>query len=546
MSAGWILNFSPMEEKRRLLGEMCTKFLTNGDLAAQQEEADLLTVRYEDLVSDSTFEPTLRRLYTFLDIELTDELLRASYDMKKVNFAPYSIKKNLTLSAADIERLALTIDPCIEMMRRFGYQSNLTSHATSVSNADTKISHPHLDQDTSLPSSNSNDALSAFQHPREATFVNKYPALNEHNRSRRGIPTRPPVPEKGPDFYSINKMLERLLSPQKNERIVSRLLANMVQGKFIISREESLSATWGQELQRRYTLLKYPHDISPKKRVAVELSIERSGSTMLLQMFNLINNSFILPEPYWNYSQVQKRPELDNAYPSIQSLADCSFALNKTTVSRVFWPYACKNVYWVRNNYSLSDNCTNGVIDAKLVNRRCRSAHINLIKVVRTTELVRQYGLDNAIPRHIKVFHLVRAPWKVFMGQAVLGWIKPPQDFKDDTVLSDHETMVYHLNRICWQMLLSRQVLQSRDKADQLTVRYEDFESPDQFDRTIKRLYSFLEIDMSVQLMEATRVAKDLRYAQFGHKATNYTVEAAEEAARRLPPCQDVIKLYQY
>jgi hypothetical protein len=56
------------------------------------------------------------------------------------------------------------------------------------------------------------------------------------------------------------------------------------------------------------------------------------------------------------------------------------------------------------------------------------------------------------------------------MGQPVLVWIKPPQDRKDDTAPNDHETMVYHINRIRWLMLFSFQVLQRRDKANQLTA----------------------------------------------------------------------------
>jgi hypothetical protein len=58
--------------------------------------------------------------------------------MKKFNFAPYPFKKNMILSAADIARLASTIDPCIEMMHRFAYGSNLTSHVTSAIDDDDK------------------------------------------------------------------------------------------------------------------------------------------------------------------------------------------------------------------------------------------------------------------------------------------------------------------------------------------------------------------------------------------------------------------------
>jgi hypothetical protein len=103
------------------------------------------------------------------------------------------------------------------------------------------------------------------------------------------------VPEKGPDFYSMSKMLEILLSPHESQYIVSWLLANMVQVKLLILLKDFIGAIWAKEQQRGYTLHKYPHFTTPKKRIIDdELSITRSGSTILLSMFNLINSSFNL------------------------------------------------------------------------------------------------------------------------------------------------------------------------------------------------------------------------------------------------------------
>ena len=79
----------------------------------------------------------------------------------------------------------------------------------------------------------------------------------------------------------------------------------------------------------------------------VELSVGRSGSTLLMEVMSTMPQVFDIPEPYYEYAN--KEGDATSRVPSISSLLDCSFANRAPVINSVFWEYACKHASWLEN-----------------------------------------------------------------------------------------------------------------------------------------------------------------------------------------------------
>jgi hypothetical protein len=101
---------------------------------------------------------------------------------------------------------------------------------------------------------------------------------------------------------------------------------------------------------------------------AVELSVQRSGSTAVMSIFSLISNAFVLPEPHNMFDVNMELPEFmdkNAALPSVQSLLDCSF-IGSSAVRNVFWKYACNNIGWIRANARYWMQCLQGSLSTEV------------------------------------------------------------------------------------------------------------------------------------------------------------------------------------
>ena len=297
-----------------------------------------------------------------------------------------------------------------------------------------------------------------------------------------------------------------------------------------------------------------PFDILPpsKKRHVVELSVQRSGSTFLMSSLAMLNNFFVLPEPYNMFDVNVTLPIFMNKHahvPTIDSLLDCSF-VGGNAVRNVFWDFACNHIPWIMRETQSQMECLYGALPLQLIKSKCREADLNLLKVLRLPLLVDTFGLDNIIAQDVKVINLVRAPWSIFMSQLTAGWFNDPQLPYSRMVPEGDDTMWFHMDRICKHMLLNHNVTLSRPHHNQLTVRYEDFTSD--FHHQWRRVIDFLEIEFAGSIDDVFKSAKSMQevnYAMFAGlnpQSIQIEVQEAEAIARQLDSCKQVIHQFEY
>lgn len=148
--------------------------------------------------------------------------------------------------------------------------------------------------------------------------------------------------------------------------------------------------------------------IVPGQRRVVELSQQRSGSTLMMSLFSLIDNAFVLPEPHNMFDvniPLSANMNASAELPSIASLLDCSF-IEQGAVRNVFWSYACAHIHWIVKSPAYMAQCRRGTLPLPLLNDKCKQADINLVKIVRLPLLIDAFSKDRVIPKDIKVGHL--------------------------------------------------------------------------------------------------------------------------------------------
>jgi hypothetical protein len=328
----------------------------------------------------------------------------------------------------------------------------------------------------------------------------------------------------------------RTLFPDDPERL-EVLLAKKAE---IVRRKEEMKMRLKQRAQVLYSM-------PPGKRLAVELSIQRSGSTLLVNLFSLLNETFVLPEPHNMFDVNVTLPDFMNAnatLPSVRSLLDCSFA-RTNALPNVFWRYACDNTQWILKSQTTWRQCISGTLDASLVTSQCKSAKLNLLKVVRGPMLLERFGIKEAIPREVKVFLLVRAPWDVFISQQSAGWFISSEMPYLAMVPEGADVLEFNMQRICSHMLTNHKILTARHKINQLIVKYEDLVAL--FLPTVKKLFKFLDIPITEDMEDAMHELSQNKYAQFAKsKIQTLSKDDAKALAGQISTCKEAMELFGY
>jgi hypothetical protein len=168
-----------------------------------------------------------------------------------------------------------------------------------------------------------------------------------------------------------------------------------------------------------------------------------------------------------------------------------------------------------------------------------------MVKMVRGPLLVKQFGIESAVPSHIKVFHLVRAPWAVFFSQLSAGWFTDPAMPFLAQLPPGVDINVFNMDRICKHMLVNHEILVGRPASSQLIVKYETLKSD--FAGEVRRLFGFLDLPMTNIMLSQARDLTLHKYAQFNTIVeTELTVDDAWQIAVKLASCQGVMRLYEY
>ena len=204
------------------------------------------------------------------------------------------------------------------------------------------------------------DGLSAPQqtykphmsHAKIDAHVQRWRETKDKRRSTKGIPMHKPSHPRpvAPIFSASAPRPFDALQLKHEARIQARNL-----------QQEEIK-TWNMVQE----LVKHSHNGALVN--AVELSVQRSGSTAVMSIFSLISNAFVLPEPHNMFDVNMELPEFmdKNAeLPSVQSLLDCSF-IGSTAVRNVFWKYACNNIGWIRANARYWMQCLQGTLSTEV------------------------------------------------------------------------------------------------------------------------------------------------------------------------------------
>jgi hypothetical protein len=307
-----------------------------------------------------------------------------------------------------------------------------------------------------------------------------------------------------------------------------------------------------QEQERVQRLQQRQQDmvqISPDSRRAIELSVARSGSTLLLNVFSIIEDAFVLPEPYNMFDvnvTLPRHMDPSAEPPRPEELLDCEFT-NGLAFGHVFWDYACHNIQWIIKDPAKLLACSQGRLQRKFVEDKCKKAPLNLLKVIRAPFMIKNFGRPEVIPRDIKVFNLVRAPWDIFMSQYLAGWFTDPQQFFRSMMPKGADMNAFNMDRICNQMLLNHEVTLDRPAENAFILRYEDLLQD--FDGWITQLFAFLDIPVDEKLLTLASRVRLRKYADFVKIPSSrvaFDKDKAKELAISIPSCQAVLQMFHY
>lgn len=224
------------------------------------------------------------------------------------------------------------------------------------------------------------------------------------------------------------------------------------------------------------------------------ISEGRSGSTLFLALLAQFRESFVLFEPFHDYSPDQG-PE-GQLTGGMQSLLDCSYAKNLSTLNGVhWWPIhvfpGMPDDFRVRaRQFALTQE------DSATVYKKCTEIPFKVVKEIRFRGYIAE-SLPRSTPeRAVKVIHLVRDPVDIALSQFIVGW-------------SDSYNTI--IQGICDSMTAALERLSSYPKEDILLVHYERvISSPIE---SVYEIQNFLNLTDDQITINPTQVANILMHS---------------------------------
>ena len=281
-----------------------------------------------------------------------------------------------------------------------------------------------------------------------------------------------------------------------------------------------------------------PPDSRPAAVEVIEMSLGRSGSTILQRVISLIPGLFDMPEPYYALRPVRHWP-LDRT-PAVRDFLDCS-AFNDPEISRLaFWPYACENSAWIRRSEKDRMSCRAGTLDHSFIRQGCLDASVRLLKEVRlASELITFMPRANMMPPNAKVILLIRSPWDTCRSQHGFSWFSQRKNQTQTEMLDEQ------LNRICREMIAQDLLITGhRLESKALVVRYEEMR--ENHVDSAKKIFDFLDAPFTADtLAKLNKLVSAPRGASTSH-LSKIPEEEFKSRALLVPSCRYVMRLYGY
>lgn len=152
----------------------------------------------------------------------------------------------------------------------------------------------------------------------------------------------------------------------------------------------------------------------------------RSGSSATLDMLSAVPGAFLLYEPFFAF-----QPDSLHGAPKLElpggydMLFNCSFALYKSLVDRIYWGEACRrsaSSKWMSTG--LKERCAAGNLtqmDRRAIYRQCTASRVRILKTIRFRGYIEE-TLPVARPT-LRVLHLLRRPADVAESRFRRGWM---------------------------------------------------------------------------------------------------------------------------
>ena len=276
--------------------------------------------------------------------------------------------------------------------------------------------------------------------------------------------------------------------------------------------------------------------VQARESVAI-ISTGRSGSTLLMNLLGAVPETVFLFEPYFSIShhdtEVEKLPARSHLIPRMEHLFDCSFAMWHDQLRNVLSQFACDNTPWLAETAQEVADCRAFVFNIQRTHKRCTSANMMVLKILKLPWLARKLETKRVIPEAALVIHLVRRPAAVLASQHAAGWV-------DLVKASAGVSPAFALaGEICSEMTSNTEILETHPSDRVLLIHYEELIG--NFDATMKRVLQFVHVEPSVELIAHLASVREKLHANIPrYRGKVLTSSAAQAIVDAQPLCRPV------
>ena len=222
--------------------------------------------------------------------------------------------------------------------------------------------------------------------------------------------------------------------------------------------------------------------LASRTNVAI-ISTGRAGSTLLMHALASTPRSIHMFEPYFAFevrdasNKLMNRDGSEMHIPLIGELYNCSVFDDEDITVLTMSQFSCKSSKWIAETLEEVDACMQSMINVDRTKKRCNSAHMMILKIIRLPWLVRKLATSAVFPPGTKVIHLVRHPAAVLQSQFAAGWDELLEVRSSDP--SQAPKIIRLVDEICYEMTMNAAIISeyaesSPQQENVLVVRYED------------------------------------------------------------------------